>query len=269
MYFLNAESGESGGLNLYMYKSDLGENNVNIQKLEISSFQDFISEIATLNFNVEPKTLIYRGHKSTAFELIPGAGRKDVNLTLHEEKTIFHEFKRNYRRFYPLKLENDVDILMLAQHYGLKTRLLDWSYNPLIALYMAVQPTSKEEEDYFKKGLARHIENFHDGEIFIRKIKETKIEEGTKTSPFDFDENTLLVPETFEIRFINQEGLFEIFSEPSQESLKGIIKKIVIKKEAKNEILKIIKMLGTTKLFVYPTLENLCDEINNRYIKSE
>jgi hypothetical protein len=47
--------------------------------------------------------------------------------------------KRTAPHLAPSRPENDWDWLSLGQHYGMSTRMSDWSGNPLIALFFAVE----------------------------------------------------------------------------------------------------------------------------------
>ena len=88
-----------------------------------------------------PETFFYRGQASVDFRLIPSVGRNVAedkkNVLLQYEREIFEDFKRKYSMFTDVRPKNDMEFLFLAQHYGLPTRLLDWTYNPFIALYFA------------------------------------------------------------------------------------------------------------------------------------
>lgn len=66
----------------------------------------------------------YRGHSDASWQLLPGLLRQSGWLA--REQQAFHEFQRSATRLLDRRV-NDWEILFDMQHYGMPTRLVDWS----------------------------------------------------------------------------------------------------------------------------------------------
>jgi len=81
----------------------------------------------------------YRGQAQKKWKLKPTVGRNELSYSIERELLLLEEFKRQAPQWIgrgPLPA-NDVEWLALGQHHGLPTRLIDWSFNPLVAAYYA------------------------------------------------------------------------------------------------------------------------------------
>lgn len=120
-------------------KSDW-DNYYNHYTIKVSSLSEFIGVISKLtqkSKDTEYNRLVYRGHSdsSSNYRLIPSLARYDGALERSENVIVDELITLRPEEFQ--NISSDFDLLAKMQHYELPTRLLDFSYNPLIALYFA------------------------------------------------------------------------------------------------------------------------------------
>lgn len=96
---------------------------------------DFLKVILEEADDVTFKQL-YRGHGNWMFDMIPGIYRKQNRNILQCESQYIHEMIASYPNFFN-ECKTALDYLVVLQHYSFPTRLLDFTENPLVALYMA------------------------------------------------------------------------------------------------------------------------------------
>ena len=80
--------------------------------------------------------LLFRGVSNTEYKLLPSVLRGYKNYA--REETILQRFiKEAYVYKRNISPTNYIEWIELAQHFGAPTRLLDWTSNPLVALFFA------------------------------------------------------------------------------------------------------------------------------------
>jgi FRG domain len=219
-------------------------------------------------------TAWWRGHAKADWRLQAHVHRRDFQHQYDEAMLIGHFVSRAPSRSHrPCPAATDcLGWLFLAQHYGLPTRLLDWTESPLIATYFAVQDHQLWTEDgcvwaLWPTGMNRNS-GAANGLVQIRDAAVAKIAETAFTGTETPEEEILAIDgQEIDPRILAQMSRFTLHSrrtalESAQEN-KVWLRQYLIPKNAKAKIRAQLSALGIRRSNLFPDLENLARELRD------
>lgn len=123
---------------------------VSITEIRIQSLGEFVDRVtpsaADPRTGRRRDTGVYRGSSRADAPLLTSLDRLGGTSPPHQkaglEEHILRNFIRYSRPYIGHQPSNDWENLVVAQHYGVPTRLLDWTYSPLVAAFFATRLSS-------------------------------------------------------------------------------------------------------------------------------
>jgi hypothetical protein len=223
---------------------------------------------------------VYRGLSDQSYPLATSLMRMRGDYQRHERHLL-----RNFKK-YAQKLDASSvwNWLGMAQHHGLPTRLLDWTYSPYVALHFATANLDRFDVD----GVIWCLNYVNNNQHLPSVLKSRLNLEGSNVFTADLlddvcrslDEFDMLRPDPFvtffeppalDGRIINQHALFSVASDSSLtlnqylSSHNDLFFRIIIPAKLKWEIRDKLDQTNITERVLFPGLDGLSVWLKRHY----
>lgn len=233
---------------------------VTIRKL--SEYTSFVEEL--------PKEFSLSRGQSRDYPLLPSALRKDKDTGSRKFpkraiRNFLTQFKINSYQYMnaPWDIKNDVEWMLYAQHFGLPTKLMDFTTSHITSLLFAVEKAFQTDTEsdavvYFLNPSALNQKNMQQSQIVNISGSDNINAEG-------YDGAIAVQGRKVNTRVNAQKGVFVLFQDddqPLEESTEDdVLKKIVINGDSTKDILSSLFSMGISFTHIYPELSSVSKDI--------
>lgn len=195
---------------------------------------------------------------------------------------------RNFRKYAaqqaPTRADSIWHWLAVAQHHGLPTRLVDWTFSPLVALHFA----TADPREYGHDGVVWCIDFAQANQLLPERLRAILEEEGCDTfttemldtvaSLRDFDALSdhpfllFLEPPAIDLRIVNQAALFSLMPSPTASlhewlaTHPDLARRVVVPAELKWEVRDKLDQANVTERTLFPGLDGLSKSLERYYL---
>jgi hypothetical protein len=248
-----------------------------VEEIRVSGWADLHERLFADSWNDELRlhrsNFAFRGRPLAFDKLTTSLARLGGDSGAIERPLLRHFRKYAARDAVPV--DSTWNWLALAQHHGLPTRLLDWTYSPYVALHFATARHAAFDRD----GAVWMVDYVRAHELAPRRLREQLEAEGanvfttemigavasdfTELDELGDDFVVFVEPPSFDERIVNQYALFSLASNPGlvlDEWLRGhpdLVRRIVVPAELKWEIRDKLDQANITERVLFPCLDGI------------
>jgi hypothetical protein len=228
------------------------------------------------------RILWFRGQNNIRWKLVPSLARGRGRDWIAAEAMLVKRFRQNALPLLSPQVRSEWDWLLLMQHYGVPTRLLDWTENALAGLYFATVSARGRDDVSRTDGCVwvldpvalnreanlpttgNDIPTLDVDVASLRDYLPTAVAETVSTGSAEYVRPPLAVlAQRMFARLVAQQGVFTLIHRDRTpiEGIRGgrYAGQIVVPGRAKGRIARELAEMGVTRLSLFPELDSVAE----------
>jgi hypothetical protein len=261
-----------------------------ITQVEVASLGELIDQLTPPEPDPETgrrrDTGVYRGNAEAARPLYTSldtfGGTEPPHSKVELEAHILRNFVRYSRPYLGTPTASDWELLVTAQHHGVPTRLLDWTYSPLVAVFFAVRDARADGDravwrlDWRRvhrrfglPELALLIEDLEEQLGGDERLTPWRLFEGRGIEPFA----CMIEPPSIDARIVAQAAVFTLCSDSrhsfdaflEEHGLGDALTRYVIPRAEVSRVRDQLDLAGVDERRLFPDLDGVATALRRYY----